>query len=115
MRNHAFLLSLLAIFVAADAGVPAGAQQPGASAPTFSKDVAPILYKNCVSCHRPGEIAPMSLLTYENARPYARAIANAVEKRTMPPWHADAPTGTFENERSLSDGERQTLTAWATA
>ncbi len=83
------------------------------NAPTFSKDVAPILYKHCVSCHRPGEIGRMSLLTYEQARPYAKAIANAVTNRTMPPWHADAPAGTFHNERSLSDRERETLTAWA--
>ena len=55
----------------------------------------------------------MSLLTYEQARPYAKAIANAVTNRTMPPWHADAPAGTFHNERSLTDRERQTLTAWA--
>jgi hypothetical protein len=55
----------------------------------------------------------MSLLTYEQARPYARAIANAVTNRTMPPWHADAPAGTFHNERSLTDRERETLAAWA--
>ena len=89
------------------------AQQPAGSVPTFSKDVAPILYTHCTGCHRPGEAAPMSLLTYEQARPYARAIANAVTKRTMPPWHADAPAGTFHNERLLSDRERETLTAWS--
>ncbi len=89
------------------------AQQPAAPTPTFSKDVAPILYKQCVSCHRPGEIGRMPLLTYEQARPYAKAIANAVTNRTMPPWHADAPAGTFHNERSLTDRERSTLTAWA--
>ena len=55
----------------------------------------------------------MSLLTYEQARPYAKAIANAVTNRTMPPWHAEAPAGTFHNERALSDRERETLTAWA--
>ena len=103
-----------AALLALVASAGAKAQQPTSSAPTFSKDVAPILYKNCVSCHRPGEIAPMSLLTYEQARPYAKAIANAVTTRTMPPWHADAPAGTFHNERSLSDRDRQTLTAWAT-
>ncbi len=80
---------------------------------TFSKDVAPILFKHCVSCHRPGEAAPMSLLSYEQARPYAKAIATAVTNRTMPPWHAEAPIGTFHNERILSDAERQTLVAWA--
>jgi hypothetical protein len=101
------------ILLAALAGVRAQTQQPAATAPTFSKDVAPILYKQCVSCHRPGEIGRMSLLTYEQARPYAKAIANAVTNRTMPPWHADAPAGTFHNERALSDLERETLIAWA--
>src|SRR5262245_60479930 len=70
--------------------------------PTFSKDVAPILYKNCVSCHRPGEIAPMPLLTYAQVRPWARAIRERVELGAMPPWHAEAPTGTFVNERRLT-------------
>ena len=107
-------LCVPAMLLAALLGIRAHAQQSGTSVPTFSKDVAPILYKSCVSCHRPGEAAPMSLLTYEQARPYAKAIANAVAKRTMPPWHADAPAGTFHNERVLSDGDRQTLTAWAT-
>ena len=57
----------------------------------------------------------MSLLTYEQARPYARAIAGAVTNRTMPPWHADAPAGTFHNERLMSEAERQTLSAWSAA
>lgn len=114
MRNRVIFLWMSAILLAAYAGAPAGAQQPAASPPTYTKDVAPILFKHCVSCHRPGEIAPMSLLTYENARPYARAIANAIGNRTMPPWHADAPTGTFHNERILTDAERKTLVAWAT-
>jgi hypothetical protein len=87
--------------------------QPAAAQTTFTKDVAPILFKHCVSCHRPGEIGRMSLTTYEQARPYAKAIANAIANRTMPPWHAEAPAGTFHNERILSDAERQTLTAWA--
>jgi hypothetical protein len=83
-----------------------------ANVPTFTREVAPILFKHCVSCHRAGEIAPMSLLTYEEARPWARAIAKEVGERTMPPWHADAPAGTFHNERILSDAERQTLLDW---
>ncbi len=109
----AVLAALAATLLAAVAGVPTEAQQSAPTAPTFSKDVAPILYKNCVGCHRPGEAAPMSLLTYEQTRPYARAIANAVTNRTMPPWHADAPAGTFHNERLLTDPERETLSAWA--
>ena len=79
-----------------------GTDSPGA-VPTFTKDVAPILYTQCTSCHRPGQIAPMSLLTYEQARPWARSIREQVTRRAMPPWHADAPRGTFENERHLTD------------
>src|SRR3954451_1678180 len=85
-------------------GVAALAQAP--ATPTFSKDVAPILYKNCVSCHQPGNIAPMSLLTYDQARPYARSIKAKVVAGTMPPWHAEAPVGTFSNDRRLTDREK---------
>jgi hypothetical protein len=87
-------------------------RQSTENVPTFSKEVAPILFKHCASCHRAGEIAPMSLLTYEEARPWARAIAKEVGDRNMPPWHADAPAGTFHNERRLTDAERQTLIDW---
>ena len=83
-----------------------------AAVPTFTRDVAPIFYRTCTSCHRPGEIAPMSLLTYDDARPYARAIREEIEEGHMPPWHADAPPGTFENERRLTDAEKQTIFAW---
>lgn len=83
--------------------------------PTFTKDVAPILDKNCVSCHREGEIAPMSLLTYEQARPWAKSIRERVARGQMPPWHADAPKGMFSNDRRLSEAEKSTLIAWADA
>jgi hypothetical protein len=94
-------------------GQYASRRTPGKNVPTFNKDVAPILYKNCVGCHRDGEIAPMSLMTYEDARPWAKAIRDEVSDRNMPPWHTDAPKGTFHNERILSDGDRETLVAWA--
>ena len=67
----------------------AGAQSRPAAAPTFSKDVAPIIYKNCTVCHRPGEIGPISMLTYAETRPWVKAIATQVTAGTMPPWHAD--------------------------
>ncbi len=86
-----------------------------ADTPTFSKEVAPILFKNCVSCHRPGEIAPMSLLTYEQARPWAKSIREKVLAGQMPPWHASEPHGTFLNDRRLTDAEKNTLTAWVDA
>jgi len=86
------------------------------STPTFSKDVAPILYKNCANCHRAGEIGPMALLTYKDARPFARSIANRVQAGTMPPWHADDPTHTkFSNDRSLSAADRDVIIKWATS
>ena len=69
---------------------------------TFAKDVAPILYKNCTYCHRPGEVAPFSLMSYKDARPWGRAIKNAVTKRAMPPWNADR-----ENRRSADPRSRE--------
>src|SRR5438128_3878665 len=84
-----------------------------ASAPTFTRDVAPILYKNCASCHRPGEIAPMPLLTYEQTRPWAKSIREKVSLDQMPPWHSTEPRGTFSNDRRLSAEEKNTLVQWA--
>ena len=113
MRNALILLLLLTVLFGTGAAVPTRAQQPVANTPTFTKDVAPILFKQCVTCHRPGEIAPMSLMTYEQARPWAKSILKVISSGTMPPWHADAPVGTFHNERVLTDAERKTLMAWA--
>ncbi len=78
---------------------------------TFNKDVLPILQKNCQTCHRPGEIAPMSLLTYTDARPWAKAIKVAVASKKMPPWFAEV--GHFANDRTLSAADINTLSAWA--
>ena len=82
------------------------------SAVTFTKDVLPILQKNCQSCHRPGQIAPMSLVTYKDARPWAKAIKAAVTMRKMPPWFADQKYGHFTNDRSLKQNEIDTLVKW---
>jgi hypothetical protein len=79
---------------------------------TFNKDVAPIFYKNCAECHRAGEIAPFSLMSYKEARPWARSIKEKVVAKTMPPWHADPNHGTFANDRSLSQKEIDTIVAW---
>jgi len=79
---------------------------------TFHKDVAPILQARCQGCHRAGEAAPMALLTYQDARPWAKAIREAVATRKMPPWHADTPHGAFLNDRRLPEAERNTLMAW---
>src|SRR5688572_636811 len=86
--------------------------QAQTSAPTYSKDVAPILNRNCVNCHRPGEMGPMPLMTFEQIRPYAASIRRRVENGTMPPWHAEAPAGHFLNERRLTDAEKDTISRW---
>ena len=77
-------------------GVGVGIGEAGTSSadtPTYTEDVAPILMANCVTCHRPGQVAPMSLTTYAETRPWARAIRNEVEPRRMPPWHAEPGVG----------------------
>ncbi len=79
---------------------------------TFTKDIAPILYKNCVGCHRPGEIAPMSLMTYKEVRPWAKAIREKVATREMPPWHLDSQYGKWENDRRLTQKEVDAVVAW---
>src|SRR5438105_11747883 len=89
------------------------AQTPGPQV-TFTKDVAPILYRSCVRCHRPGEIAPMSLLTYADARPWARSIKDRVSKREMPPWFLDKTIGIqkYKEDPSLTDEEVATIVKW---
>lgn len=79
---------------------------------TFTKDIAPILNRNCVSCHRPGNIAPMSLLTYQEARSWAQTLRAKVVSRQMPPWHAAPGEFAFANERRLSDEEIMKIIAW---
>jgi hypothetical protein len=80
---------------------------------TFSRDVLPILQKNCQSCHRPGQVAPMSLMSYRETRPWAKAIKAAVIARKMPPWFADSKYGHFTNDRSLKQSEIDTVAKWA--
>ena len=86
-----------------------------AAAPTFHKDVLPVLQNRCQGCHRPGEAAPMSFLTYESTRPWAAAIKQAVLAKKMPPWGADGSHGKFENDPTLTAAERATLVEWADA
>ncbi len=80
---------------------------------TFNKDVLPVLQKNCQTCHRPGQSAPMSFLTYESARPWAKAMKAAVVSRKMPPWFADAKYGHFGNDRSLAQSDIDLISQWA--
>jgi hypothetical protein len=91
----------------------AAAARAQSAAPTFTKDVAPILYQNCTSCHRTGEIGPMPLVSYQDARPWAKSIATRVANGSMPPWHADPEHGQFLNDRSLKAADRQTIVQWA--
>ncbi len=83
--------------------------------PTFNKDVAPIFFARCAGCHRPNDIAPMSLLDYKSARPWAKSIKAAVATRKMPPWFADPRFGHFSNDARLSDAELKTIQAWVDA
>lgn len=96
------------------------AQQPAATSQsqvTFTKHVAPIFQRSCQSCHRPGSVAPMSLLTYQDARPWARSIKQRVAARSMPPWYIDKAVGiqTFKDDRSLTDQEIAIITKWVDA
>ena len=101
----------IAVALAACAGL-SGVARAADTPVTFTKDVAPILYKSCVECHRPTMFAPMSLLTYDEARPYARSIKQRVVARVMPPWGADPAHGTFKNDPRLSQAEIDTIAAW---
>ena len=89
------------------------AADAGSAPVTFNQDILPIFQKNCQVCHRPGEIGPMPLLTYENARPWAKAIRAAVLSGKMPPWFADPRYGHFQNERRLSADNIAKIKAWA--
>ncbi len=84
-----------------------------AADPTFYKDVMPILQNRCQECHRAGEAAPMAFTSYKDTRPFAKAIEKAVLSKKMPPWHADPHFGKFSNDRSLTEQELNTLSAWA--
>ena len=106
-------VSLLAIGMLLTAAGSASAQADV----TFTKDVAPILQQSCQGCHRTGQMAPMSLMTYEEVRPWARAIRNKVSQRVMPPWHLDKTVGIqeYQNDISLSDAQIDTIVRWVDA
>ena len=109
MRKFSLLFTVFALVVS---GSTAAAGQ-GKGPPTFTKDVAPIFYENCVTCHRPNNIAPMALLEYADARPWARSIKDLVVARVMPPWPADPDQSlAFRNERYLDQDDIDTIVAW---
>ena len=107
MRNSIFFSAVLTlpglVFAAA-----ASKDKP-TGVPTFNRDVAPILYKNCSNCHRPGEVAPFALLTYEDAAKRAQQIAAITQARVMPPWKATPGFGEFQDERRLTEQQIATL------
>ena len=118
MTLHRTLVGAL-VLAAAVIAAPASAENEAGL--TYYKDVLPIMQENCQSCHRPsgenisGLIAPMSFTSYQETRPWARAIARKVESREMPPWFASAPKGVFSNERGLTDTQIDTIVQWVEA
>src|ERR1019366_10308950 len=107
-------MSMKTIILVALLGVPSAAMAAGAPV-TFAKDVAPIFNKSCVECHRPTMFAPMSLTSYDEARPWARSIKQRVVSGVMPPWGADTPHGLFRNDPRLTAKEIATIAAWVDA
>jgi mono/diheme cytochrome c family protein len=103
MKLTAFVLGLGAAVAATAASVPSV---------TYHKDVVPVLQKHCQECHRSGEVAPMAFTSYDQVRPWAKAIKTAVASKKMPPWFADPHFGKFSNDRSLSQDEINTLVSW---
>jgi len=96
-------------------GLLMGVAAPAASnsSPTYYRDVVPVLQQNCQTCHRPGEAAPMTFMSYDETRPWAKAIKAAVATKKMPPWFADPHYGKFSNDRTLAQSDIDTLTKWA--
>lgn len=116
-RMRWFGSSAAATMVMAVASAAYAQTAPASPAPTFAKDIVPILQRSCLSCHRQGEIAPMALTTYQEVRPWARSIKNRVVSRDMPPFHVDRTIGiqAFKDDPSLSDAEIQTVVRWVDA
>ena len=115
MKKFFFLPALLALLFClmfADSTQSSASVERGGATLTFTKDIAPIIYKNCSSCHRQGEIAPMSLVDYKEIRPWAKAIREKVITREMPPWHPDPGFGHWSNDRRMSQKEIDTIVAW---
>lgn len=118
MPNRFLRASQLAALIATPLVVAAFARQgpsPRHAAPTFSKDVAPVVYKNCTTCHHPGGLGPFSLIDYDSAKDETDKIEKAVSTGYMPPWHAEGPHGVFRNDRRLSEADRRIILDWIAA
>src|SRR5438309_1678078 len=115
MFQEGFMFARLVSFgVVLGMAAPVLAPSTPAKPMTFSKDVAPIFQAKCQQCHQPNSIAPMSLITYQDARPWARSIKERVAARQMPPWHIDKTVGVqkFKNDMSLTDDQVETIVRW---
>lgn len=107
-----FAACLAVAVVGISVGKVSGEKASASAAPTFTKDIAPIFFKNCAECHRPGEVAPMSLMNYKEVRPWAKAIREKIVSREMPPWHADPAHGQWANDKRMSQKDIDTIVAW---
>src|SRR5437667_11485565 len=112
MKSALLLFGSAVLAMGMAAGAIMTAEPAIGSTPTFNKDVAAIVFNNCVICHRPDQIAPMPLMSYKQVRPWARAIKEKILKGEMPPWRADARFGAFRNDRRLSPEQIKTIIAW---
>src|SRR5689334_18330400 len=114
MRKSVFFCLFTTIVFVAVLSVRGHSQGPSTKVPTFSESIAPILYANCVTCHRPGEVAPFSLISYEDVAKRGKLIAKVTGSRYMPPWHAARGYEEFVGERGLTDAQISTIATWVT-
>src|SRR5689334_9315998 len=115
-RHTMALLALVPLGAALHGGASAQAPKPAAApAITFTEHIAPLVYANCVTCHRTGEVAPFALVTYEDVATRAKQIARVTTERIMPPWHATHGYGEFLDERRLTDAQIDTIRSWVAA
>ena len=110
--RYSILLSTAATLVVTP-GLFAGNTDKNQTTPTFNRDIAPVIYKNCAGCHHEGEVAPFALMSYQDVAKRAQQIAAITQARVMPPWKATAGYGDFANDRSLTDQQIATIRDWA--
>jgi mono/diheme cytochrome c family protein len=116
MNQRAFFLAILLLLLPAVLlAAPANENNADVEKATWADDVAPLLFENCATCHRPGQVAPMSLLSYEEARPWAKSIRKVTSERSMPPWFANPAHGEFVEDPTLTEEEIATISNWVAA
>src|SRR5207244_12624432 len=112
MKSAQLIFGAAVLAIAMVGGMRLSAEPATGTTPTFNKDVAAILFNNCVICHRPNQVAPMTLMSYKEVRPWARAIKERGIKGEMRPWRADGGFGEFRNDRRLAPEEVQASVDW---